>query len=442
MERKLDDVVQALQFGKGLGRKCSLLIGAGCSVSAGIPSAGGFVQLIEKEFRDSYQLADPKTYPRCMAQLPPGVQRDLIAREVDAAKINWGHVAIAQLMTAGYVDRVLTTNFDPLVVRACAFSGIHPAVYDFAASQLLKPAQVPEVAVFHLHGQRTGFVLMNTEEECAAHAQRLGPLFQDAGRGRTWIVVGYSGANDPVFKVLSQVPEFEYGLYWIGYKDNDPAEHVREDLLLANKSAYFVRGYDADSFFVQLAQKLDCFPPDLVRRPFTFLRDYLSLVTDYTLPLTDLQDDMLGRAKEFIRSAIIQYENQPQPGAAEQNFETMDFLIQSMLMAGQYEDIQRLAEDLPGWTLDRLRYTIALACIAQGLELTRQAKRKGAATADCLFRQAGEKYASALAINPNLHEALKNWGDTLVEQARTKGGAEADRLLAEADEKYRAAAAL
>ena len=104
MERKLDDVVQALRFSRVQGRKCSLLIGAGCSVSAGIPSAGGFVQLIEKEFLDAYRRANPKTYPRCMAELPPGTQRDLIAREVDAAKINWGHVSIAQLMAAGYVD--------------------------------------------------------------------------------------------------------------------------------------------------------------------------------------------------------------------------------------------------------------------------------------------------------------------------------------------------
>ena len=118
----------------------------------------------------------------------------------------------------------LTTNFDPLVVRACALSGIYPAVYDFAASQLLKPAQVPEMAVFHLHGQRTGFVLMNTEEECAAHARRLGPLFQDAGRGRIWVVVGYSGENDPVFDHLADVPAFDYGLFWVGYRDREPAK--------------------------------------------------------------------------------------------------------------------------------------------------------------------------------------------------------------------------
>jgi hypothetical protein len=147
---------------------------------------GQGIDLIRKEFPGACERANPKTYPRCMAELPPGMQRDLIAREVDAAKINWGHVAIAQLMASGYVDRVLTTNFDPLVVRACALSGIYPAVYDFAASQLLKPAQIPEMAVFlfGVHQHEAGPLAVQVE--CAAHAERLGPLFQDAGRGRIW----------------------------------------------------------------------------------------------------------------------------------------------------------------------------------------------------------------------------------------------------------------
>ena len=116
-----------------------------------------------------------------------GVQRGLIAEFVDSAKLNWAHIAISQLMANGWIDRILTTNFDSLVVRASSLIGLHPAVYDFAASQLLKPAQVPNRAVFHLHGQRTGFVLMNTEKECQEHSDRLGPLFKDAGLGRTWI---------------------------------------------------------------------------------------------------------------------------------------------------------------------------------------------------------------------------------------------------------------
>ena len=222
MERVLGDIVDALQAGKGsLGktgrRPCSLLIGAGCSVTAGIPTAEGFVRLIERHYPSAYARADRKTYHHCMAALASGFRRDLIINAITNAKINWAHVAIAQLIAEGYVDRVLTTNFDPLVARACALVGEFPAVYDFAASTTFDPAKVAEKAVFHLHGQSTGFVLMNTEQECAGHGQWLGPLFADAGRGRSWIVVGYSGDNDPVCKHLAEVKRFEYGLYWIGY---------------------------------------------------------------------------------------------------------------------------------------------------------------------------------------------------------------------------------
>jgi hypothetical protein len=169
------------------------------------------------------------------------------------ARINWAHIAIAQLIKHGYVDRVLTTNFDPLVVRACALIGAFPAVYDFAASQVLKPADIPGEAVFYLHGQRTGFALMNTTEECRAHSKRLKPLFQDAGQGRTWVVVGYSGENDPVFDHLAKVPAFDNNLYWAGYKDSEPAEHVRDKLVTSGKYAFYVKGFDADDFFVRLA---------------------------------------------------------------------------------------------------------------------------------------------------------------------------------------------
>lgn len=67
-----------------------------------------------------------------------------------SVKVNWAHIAIAQLMKEGYIDRLLTVNFDPLVVKACAMVRLYPAVYDFAASQYFKPAYIPMPAVFHL----------------------------------------------------------------------------------------------------------------------------------------------------------------------------------------------------------------------------------------------------------------------------------------------------
>jgi NAD-dependent SIR2 family protein deacetylase len=143
MERKIEDIIESLRNVKDRPNKCTILIGAGCSIKADIPLASGFVEIIKKEHKQAYERAAEKTYPKCMAELAGGERRELIARYINRAKINWAHIAIAQLMKAGYIDRVLTVNFDPLVVKACTMVGLYPAVYDFAASQLFKPAYIP-----------------------------------------------------------------------------------------------------------------------------------------------------------------------------------------------------------------------------------------------------------------------------------------------------------
>ena len=90
MNRSIDDVVETLRKAKDRDRKCTLLLGAGASVKAGIPTAAGFVDIIRREFPEAYNRAMKKTYPSCMAELATGERRELIARHVDAAKLNWG----------------------------------------------------------------------------------------------------------------------------------------------------------------------------------------------------------------------------------------------------------------------------------------------------------------------------------------------------------------
>ena len=60
------------------------------------------------------------------------------------------------------------------------------------------PDQISEKAIFHLHGQRDGFVLLNTRAEVTKHRGHIQPVFEDAHKGRIWIVVGYSGENDGI----------------------------------------------------------------------------------------------------------------------------------------------------------------------------------------------------------------------------------------------------
>jgi uncharacterized ferredoxin-like protein len=64
LDRSLDDVIEARRDNRNTReRGCSLLIGAGCSVTAGIKTAAGFVKLIKQHFGTAYNRASDKTYP-------------------------------------------------------------------------------------------------------------------------------------------------------------------------------------------------------------------------------------------------------------------------------------------------------------------------------------------------------------------------------------------
>jgi tetratricopeptide (TPR) repeat protein len=418
VERDIDAVVDTL---RNTDRGCALLIGAGVSAKAGIPLANGFVGHIEECFPSAYQRASKKLYPHCMAELTRGERHGLIKTAVDNARVNWAHIALAQLIKTARISRVLTVNFDPLVMRACALVGVYPAIYDFAASDDFKPAFVPDPAIFHLHGQHSGFVQLHTENELSDHFARLKPVFSDAGTGRPWLVVGYSGENDPVFEHLAQVESFDHGLYWIGYKDSEPPAHVREKLLQDGKEAWFVRGFDADSFFVKVAQSLDCFPPEFIAKPFSHLKSGLEQVVPFDVD-EESDVDLVATVSGRLQEAIDRFEDQPQE-------------VMSRFLAGDFEAVERLTEASvsPSLAVSELS---SWSMILRGNALSDQAKMKSGEEADRLFEEAGQKFDRAVEIKDDKHEAYYNWGNALSHQAKVKSGEEADRLLEEAGQKF------
>ena len=409
-------------------QKQSYTTGAGCSVTAGIPTAQGFVEVIRKDYPRSYERAAKKTYPDCMSMLSNSEQRDILSKYVDNTKINWGHIALAQLVKFGYVDRVLTTNFDSLLFQACALLKEFPAVYDFAASQTFQPEKVPEKAIYYLHGQRTGFVLINTPSAFKKHSKTLAPVFEDAGRDRVWLVIGYSGENDPVFDHLAKVPCFDNKLYWVGYQDNEPASHLRTRLLIEGKDAYYVNGFDADTFLVTLSQMLECFPPDLVSKPFSYLENLFGTLTSYTSPRISAQLDAMQYARKFVRDAIEKIE----PIQTDVLQGWADFL------GGDFEKVIELQKKYSDNMHPEVADAIASAFMMQGADTVDQIRTKRGVEADALFEQAYQKYEAAVQIKPDKYEAFGNWGTALTSQARTKSGAEADALFEQAYQKYKA----
>jgi hypothetical protein len=194
-----------------------------------------------------------------MSELTIGERHDLIAELTREAIPNPTHLCIAQLIRDGFVQRVLTTNFDDLLPRACAQLAVRAFVHDFSTVEQYDPSLAREPAIFYLHGRDGGMVQHHTDDAMRRHSDQLARVIGDCVVGRPFIVVGYSGQSDPVFDSLASVSRYTYGLYWVTYRRQPPDLHVAKGLLRPDKYAYFVPASDADEFFQDLCRHLATF---------------------------------------------------------------------------------------------------------------------------------------------------------------------------------------
>lgn len=275
-----------------------------------------------------------------MSKLTPSERKNLISSIVENAKVNWTHVAIAQLLKSGYINRILTPNFDNLIQRSCSLVGEFPAIYDLATSSVFRTDLLFDKSVIHLHGQHTGFILCNTEKEVEAQSNNLKPIFEQLDQKSLWIIIGYSGDNDPIFRLLARKELFEHRLFWIGYEDNEPSVMLKDQLLSDEKYAFYVKGFNSDDFFVKVSQKLNCFPPAFIQKPFTYLSDTLDTLAQYKVPapssnlyvVNDFNDIHIV-TKKVVEGAINTIEN------------NKNLMAQHYLMAGLFDEVIQLSKE-------------------------------------------------------------------------------------------------
>ena len=102
---QLRSLAQAMDYAKSQNRPFAVLTGAGCSVTAGIPSAKGLIEKIDKSslgptVRSKLGCTSliGQDYGAVMDIPLPSERKEFIEPEVKAAKVNWGHIALAALM--------------------------------------------------------------------------------------------------------------------------------------------------------------------------------------------------------------------------------------------------------------------------------------------------------------------------------------------------------
>ena len=224
------------------------------------------------------------------------------------------------------IHKVLTVNFDPLLLKACALVGCVPAVYDLAASLYasddpakFKPA-LATPAIVHLHGQNEGIVLINDPHEAQEMSKRLGWLFEGAEK-HVWIVAGYSGEQDPVRDRLAETTQFEAGLFWVRHNDEMPCPAVVE--MIRNKSgAAVIFNQPCDSFFLTLAREVGCYPPKVLSEPLDHIENRLRT------QLSNSCQEAIAETIQYIERARDAIKN---------DAATKTLQVQSLAQAGEFE---------------------------------------------------------------------------------------------------------
>lgn len=300
MSFNVQEVAQLLKQAKENKKPYVFFTGAGCSVKADVPTATKLIQEICEKFPIQVKNLDPDkdkyNYGKYMSALDKDERRRLLKPHIiDNKKINWAHIALACLMQSGYIERVLTFNFDSILSRACNMLGLHPSIYDFATANPHLYHLINDPSIVHLHGQGTGFVQLNTGEETEKHTAKLGEFIAATLNSNPSLFIGYSGNADAFFPLLEEKYSEQHRLIWTGTKSNIgeiESNSVKNFLKKNNNLTHYIGNIYADDFLIQLAKELECFPPELFLNPYTFLNKQLEFIQPY--PLGDGLDILLN----------------------------------------------------------------------------------------------------------------------------------------------------
>lgn len=411
----LDNIAELMRQAKENGNPYILLTGAGCSKSAGVPLAEKLVREMNDDFDvqlSNLSKEDRSNYNKCMNALTHQERRQLLQDHIRKAKINWAHIGLASLMDKQYVQRVLTFNFDNILMRACGLIGLYPSIYDFTNADVNLQNLIIDPSIIYLHGQSYGFRQLNDENETKNHANNMTNFIAQTLNTSPVIIAGYSGDNDGFFEQIDKHYCGEQRLFWIGYNENIP-EHLQEFFKKYKNHAHYIGGHDADDFFVSLMQNLDCLPDFFTSHAQHTIR-ILDEVIDFPMPntddginiMSDLRQQMVELGKQILSLTAI---------------------LNNLMMEGKNNEVIELIETQYGQISDEvditaidkeIKYMYVWAQInAAKKDWIEIKKKRFYEDNNEAIKSVFKRFESSEILRPKMHEIYLGWGYILSELA-------------------------
>ena len=310
----MDDIVLEIDaFVRSVGVNCdspfSLFLGAGASITSGIPSASRCIWEwkkdifctnnpgLEEQISEISLLTVQNQIDRWLINneyvpdkgeddycyyieqcLPiPDDRRRFFQSLIREAKPHTGYKLVCLLAQAQLFRSIWTTNFDGLVPRAAAEFSLTPIEIgiDCQERSYRQPSR-GEIVCVALHGDYRYDYLKNTKQELLEQEDALRQHLIKTMQTDSLIVSGYSGRDESVMKALYQAltdGNSRGKLFWCGYSENIP-ESVRRLLQSARSSgrdAYYVPGAAFDNLMERIA--LRCLKNELLTQAKQLIGD-------------------------------------------------------------------------------------------------------------------------------------------------------------------------
>lgn len=238
----------------------ALLVGAGVSKGAGLPSAWDVIETLTSELArlqgeaptnsvDWYEtrFEEKASYDLVLKRLAPTTyeRQPLLRKQFEAADDqpvgpSPAHKAIADLARLGAVKVIITLNFDRLIETALRRAGIEPTVIVTDADITgMPPLHTIECCVIHLHGDYLNpHSMLNTDDELENYSPQRTTLVTRILENYGLIAVGWSATYDTALrKAISAAYRERYTFTWIEpWEQSELAEdlrHLKKGLLVA-----------------------------------------------------------------------------------------------------------------------------------------------------------------------------------------------------------------
>lgn len=164
------------------------------------------------------------------------------------------HRAIADLVKAGYIRVVLTTNFDRLLEKALEDVGVVPTVIstpDTIVGAL--PLTHTRCSIVKVHGDYLDTRIKNTPTELEKYDEQLDHLLNRVFDEFGLIVCGWSAEWDVALRAaIERCPSRRFTTFWAARRV--PKGTAKD--LMELRSAAFISIQDANSFFQDLSEKV------------------------------------------------------------------------------------------------------------------------------------------------------------------------------------------